>query len=628
MQMTLATPTTYLKIVASLMLVLALPAQAIANQSQIYVDSASTTPPALCGSKSAPCETIDDAMQHAHGGEQVIVAAGDYSSATISVPVHLVGAQAGISGPARLADTPSRTTTIHGMLTVRATVSVDGFEFRSLSPSSSIYFAPPINTPKVGASVVTNNTFVSIAGVEVIRADNPLAGLTVIDNLFVAGTGAATTALSLHGNTASALTNIKVERNQFKGFSGFCVDASNTPGLIVRLNSATSIGSLLRVTNTASSAYLPMLISENQTTETMNPAFVIGRGVEQIRFDHNRMRSGAKSAFLFDDSVGTGQSSAVNVNANDIEGFSSVVKSSDQGFVSNVILRGNRLVDVERGGARAISNPSSSTIDAQGNWWGASSGVLAGSVLGADVSMPLRLVGISAPAAVLIGASAVVSVSLVGPIGGEAEQAAGGFAATFATTNGEMEQTLVPIKNGQASVLVHASSTPGETTTVATLDSESVSATTKILPIGSSIIPGFADPSVAETMPDNVGYTLRVRTLAATHRFALSRGLRQQIFTSQRASVTTLYTISAIDARRIGLRTRRPKLRTPVVIARVSTSARSGNRIITARIPRRIAFGIGRYNQRLIVTATTNARTNSGYRRRNVQKLVLPASVR
>jgi hypothetical protein len=605
---------------------LALPAGSLAAGT-LHVDAASAADPATCGTAQAPCRTLDDAMLHATGGEQVFVAPGSYAGATITVPVHLQGTRAGSRGADRGVGGSDPASTIRSTLVLAAGVHVDGFDFEGIAAGPAIRIAAPVGGGSVGASVVTNSTFTDIDGVAAIQADVALDGLTVSDSLFLAGAGVAPTGIYVHGELVGGIRAVNVERNELRGYSGAAVDAGGTPGLRVRDNRVANLGSLVVLADTDARADR-IRIHDNSGDGFTGHALYVGRGVQGVTFERNRLRAGVRAALRLDDWIGSGSTGDLVLRANDAEGFAAAISTAGAGFDGTLIARGNRLYDVRRGG-RAVSNDAAGTVDARRNWWGRSSGAPAGSIIGADVSQPLRLVGLDAPAKVLVGGTAAVTARLVGPIGGDADTDAGGFTIRFATTNASIAEPIVRVVLGRATALVDAGQQPGSTTTIAVLDSEQVSATTQVVAIGTPIDDSLAAPSVADSrpLPAN-GFSARVAVLDHMLPLALSRGFKQRVATNQAASVRSTWLINHVDARRLGLRPSRSITREPFIIARVRTRPIRGTRIITARISDRAVYAIRRRGARLAVQVQTVVRTRSGQQRTSYRRIVLPARVR
>lgn len=602
--------------IAALAAMLTLPATALAGGT-LHVDSASTSAAATCGSTTAPCATIDDAMTHATGGEQILVAAGTYPGATITQPVHLLGPAA---GSAR----------VTGTIVVQADTTIDGFDFDDVT-GPAIRFDAPRPGAGSGASVVTNNTFNDIIGTHAVVAETMLRSVSVTNNYFARGTGATTGALFVHGEHAGLITSVVIERNSFTGYSGAAIDAGGVPGLRVAHNTATKTGSLLAVADSDGSVVRLQVVDNDVRDSGAAGAIVLGRGVQAITIERNRLTGGTGSALQIDDSRGAGSTHDVQLSGNDIAGFASAIHVAGDGAGSGIIVRGNRLVDVQRSGVAIDNTSTSGVIDARSNWWGRNAGLSAGAVRGAvDVSAPLQLVGVDAPTSIFVGGSGAVSVQLVGAADGSPEPAASGIAISFSSTNAAVDAASVPLVKGRATTLITAGLTIGDTTTTATLDGETVRAVTRIVAAG---VPLVADPSAPGEAAARRPISHFVATsgfLTRTLRFAPSRGFQQIVRTNRPASVRTTYLISPTDARL--LRLRMPALRYDTrqsyVIARVHTRAIRGTRVVTAPFNERAAFAIRRADRRIAVFALTVVTTPNGQTRRGSKRLVLPANAR
>ena len=606
--------------------VLAQPAGAMATT--IHVDSASNVAPASCGSEATPCETIDDAIGRAIAGDVLELAPGDHAGGTIDVPVQLRGAQAGISGVSRGIDQANRTSTIRGTLVVQASVTIDGLEFRTAT-GPALRFAAALPGAGAGAGLVINSTFAGIGGSQVVFAASELGGLTFADNLFVAKAGGAHTALFLHGELLTGkIRGVLVERNEFRGFRGHpdaaAIDAGGVPGMRIRTNSVIDSGPLLVLSDTDGSTER-VLVQDNIGLDLSGHGFRLGGGLAGVTIERNRL-SGGTVALRLSDERGTGTSKDIVFRANDVSGVQSIVNASGDVLDDALVLRGTRLIAASDQNA-VVNSMTSGTIDARRNWWGRSTGLAAGAVNGpADVSEPLRLVGVEAPAAVLVNGSGVVAVRLVGPVGSGPETDAAGFPVTFTTTNATLDAAQVTVAFGTASTLFTAGTVAGSTTTVATLDSESVSATTKILATGSSVPTGSAEPSVAEAAAPRVGFRASVQRTGRLA-VALSNGFTQVVVTNRAASVRSTYLVSHYTARLLGLRPSTSTSHDPFVIGTARTRAIQGRRLVTVDVRTRPRFAIARYGKRVEVLVVTHVRTSDGTTRSAYRRIVLPATV-
>jgi hypothetical protein len=272
---------------------------------------------------------------------------------------------------------------------------------------------------------------------------------------------------------------------------------------------------------------------------------------------------------------------------------------------------------------------STASIDARRNWWGRSEGLSSSAFNGpVDVSEPLRLVGVEAPAAVLAGGSGVASVRLVGPLGAGPETDAAGFPVTFSATNATLDSTSVTFAFGNASTLFTAPTSAGTTTTIATLDGESVRATTRIVAADGSVPSGPAEPSVADSAgPARASFRASIARSGRLSR-ALSAGLSQVVVSNRRASVRTTYSVSHYTAKLPGLRPRRSTTRAPFVIGTARTRAIAGRRIVTVHVRKRPRFAIARYGHRVEVFSVTHVRSLDGTTKTTHRRFVLPATVR
>ncbi len=599
----------------------------------IHVDSRSHAAPASCGSEAAPCETIADAIDHATGGEVVLVAPGHYEGATLDVPVTLRGAQSGVAGPTRGIGTAARTSTIRGTLLVRASATIDGFEFTDIATGPALRFGAPVPEAGSSAPIVVNNTFSGIGGTQIAYADAELAGLTFAYNLFLAKPGGAHVALFAHGELVTGgIDGVLVERNEFRGFTGHrdaaALDAGGVSGLRVRRNTVVDSGPLLVLSDT-DGASEELRVQDNVGTGFVGPAIRLGGGVDGLTIERNRLTSGTGTALHVSDERGTGRSRNILVRANDISGFHSAIDAGGDSIDDALVLRGNRIV-IDATGDVIANSTTVGKIDARLNWWGHNTGLASDAATGlVDASEPLRLVGVDAPGAVFVGGSGVVSVRLVGASGSGPATEAAGFPVTFASTNATLDATQVTIGFGTASALFTADTTPGTTTTTATLDGETVSATTRILAMGRQVPPGPAEPSVADGSGGLASrFVARIRLRTALLGRALSDGITQFVGSSRPASVRTTFYVTHHTAKKLGLRPRTSPTHEPFVIGKARTRAVSGARSVTVHIRHRPRFAIARYGHRVEVFVVTHVRTKDGVTRTVHRRFAIPASVR
>ncbi len=614
---------------ALLLAALVQPAAALADT--LHVDAASTTPAASCGATAAPCATIDDALDRATAGDVLVLAPGDHAGATIDVPVQLRGAQVGTTGAARGIDRVNGRSVIRGSLVLQATVTIDGLDFRTPT-GPALHVAAPLPGRGTGASLVRNSTFAGVGGTHVVNASSAIGGITLSDNLFVGATGGAHVALFVHGeHVPGGIENVVVERNEFRDFAGHAdaavLDAGGVPGLRVRANTVIDSGSLLVLSDSDGSSQR-ILVQDNLGSGFIGHAIRLGRGVVGATIERNRIAGATGAALRIADGRGTGTSSDLLVRANDITDVRSAVSAADDVLAGALVVRGNRIVATSDQNV-VVSSITSGSIDARRNWWGRSAGLADGAVNGpADVTEPLRLVGVDAPAAVLVNGSGVASVRLVGAVGSGPEADAAGFPVTFAADGSSLDASQVTLAFGSASTLFTAGATAGSTTVTATLDGEQVRATVRILAAGSQVPAGLAEPSSAEAAPPRAGKFTAVVARTGRLSRALSAGLQQVVVTNRPSSVRTTYMVSHYTAKLLGLRPRTSPTREPFVIAKVRTRALTGRRVVTARIAPRPRFAIARYPGRVEVMVVTHVRTKSGAVRRSWRRIVLPSKVR
>jgi hypothetical protein len=312
-------------------------------------------------------------------------------------------------------------------------------------------------------------------------------------------------------------------------------------------------------------------------------------------------------------------SAHVTISSSSFDGSSTPIQVDGAATAGTIFARGNRIV-----GGPLVNGSALATIDARRNWWGSNAGTSALQQVGSvDVSDPLHLAGVSAPALLLPGSSGELAVTLVGA-DGVVEPAAGGFDVSFTTTSGTLDATRVGVTRGRAAALLTAT-TPGAVTVTATLDAEQLTATTEVR-AATRPGPASADARPAATVAHPFVARMRVLRRGLSH--ALSRGVRIVVASNRRTSVRGWAYVDARIARQLGLRDPRSDSFEPFIIGKVHTRAAAGSRIVRIELSRRARYAMSRYDHRFAIFVVARISTSSGATRLTWRRVALPGNVR
>lgn len=598
-----------------------------ASAATINVDSSSNEPAASCGSVAAPCETLADAVARAESGDTLRVAPGDYAGTTIDRRVRLIGVQSGVSGTSRGLDA-NRTSTIRSTLVLQAAVAVDGFEFAGIATGPALVVETPRAGEGTGGSSIVNNTFSGVTSGSIITVLARTTALEISDNLLVGEPGSTGIGMRLDGSLIpDGQRGVRIERNELRALRAAAIDARGTPGLVISANTISDSASLLALADTDSTTSEQLRVSDNVGTDFTGPALHLGGGVRSVEVTGNRFAGGVDAALRISDARGTGASSGIELRGNDVSRFAFGIHATGGAYEGTLLARGNRIVAISLGGSAVHSTLSKGSVDASRNWWGRNAGPASGtSGTSLTVSEPLRLVGVEAPAAIFVGGSGVVTVRLVGPVGGAAEPAARGFAVAFTSTSARLDAASVAVSGGVASTLITAGDAPGSTTTTVTLDEERVTATTKMQSLGSDLATGPAEPTTAATQA--AGFLASTTFDARSFARAVRVGITQVVTTNRLASVRASFFVSHRDARALGLRPRTSPTHQLFLVGTALTRARAGTRNLTVSLSPRARSALARSNRRIEVRAYTRFRSTQGQQRVFWTRIVLPSKLR
>lgn len=562
-----------------------------ANAATVHVEASGGADVPACGSEALPCGSIDYAANTiATPGSTLLVGPGGYAGATIAKALRLVGPKAGIAGPERDLN-GAGIAVIRDTLDLQAGAIVDGFDFASpLADEPTVRIG--VAGAAVAGAVLRNNVFRRTSISPVVLSDLPSERLVVEDNLFVNQPGGEGVGIFLHAEgTAPHATGARIEGNEFRdfdnatpGLEGTAIDAGGVPGLQVLGNRVVNGSGLLSISST-DGADGRVVVRGNTGDGFSGDAITVGVGAIGVDIERNRLRNGVGAAVLFVDGAGVGTTSDVRVLGNDVEGFASALRAAHRSNAGMVVARGNRFVDTARGGYDVYNLSSDTSLDARGNWWGANDPAVR--IHGvSDVRGALRLDALLAPATLRPGGSGEVRAQLAGVEGGEPEANAGWFAAAFTTTNGSLDRTSVDFELGAASVLLTVPARDGSTTTTATLDAETVSATTRI---DATASPSNEDDVTISEPGSAAGPAARPRLVSSVEVIGsrartLTEGIRMSMFLHRIVVVRETVTISHRTAVNLGLRPADSALRTRLVVGTSYTRVKPGRRTIIVRL--------------------------------------------
>ena len=430
--------------------------------------------------------TLAAAVALVDPGGTVQVAAGSYPGVVgIKKALTLKGAQAGID-----ARTRTGSESAIGTVAIAASdVTIDGFTL----DASRVQ----VNTPDasvLSGVVIENNIFdgYSSVGLPTFGAGNIL----IQQNLFT-NPAASSEPIQIKSNSdyIGGCNGSQVLNNTF-------VNATNNGGADVNLS----------CTDSASSS---VTVSGNTTTgNSGGSSFVAFSGVtDGITVSGNSGTTSGSSIFFFGAVSGTaditgnafsnGGGSAVSIHGADF--------TSDPPNAGTFTITGNRFINNPGGisissgaldvtgqvqahfneitvsGTNAVSNASTTTIDATNNWWGCNGGpntTGCGATSGPVTTDPWLTLTINADPATISpqgypGDSSTISASLTVNSNGDDTSGLGhvydGTPVTFTTTNGTLASADGVTANGVASTTLTATDSPSSATVSATVDAQTVS---------------------------------------------------------------------------------------------------------------------------------------------------------
>lgn len=433
-------------------------------------------------------KTLSQAVTLADIGGIVRVADGTYpGSVTINKSLTLQGTQAGVD-----ARTRTGSESAIGTINIGASnVAIDGFTLdgsrvKVNSPDASIlsgivvennifdgYTSVGLPTYAAGDIRVQQNLFTgAAANSEAIQIKSDAAhsggcnGSQVLDNAFIGGTnnGGADVNFSCTGSNSSSVTVSNNTSHLNSGGSSFVAFSGVTDGISVSGNSGTTSGSTIFFFGAVSG-----------TADISGNAFTNGAG----------SAVSIHGADITSDPVNTG---AFNITGNRFAANSGGINVATGALGTGAQIQAH-FNEITVTGANAVSNSTSTTIDATNNWWGCNSGpntTGCGATVGPATTDPWLTLTISADPSTIAplgypGNSSAIDASLTINSNGDDTSAMGhvydGTPVTFATTDGTLMLTNGLTADGVASTLLTATGAPSSATVSATVDAQTVSTT-------------------------------------------------------------------------------------------------------------------------------------------------------
>jgi hypothetical protein len=288
---------------------------------------------------------------------------------------------------------------------------------------------------------------------------------------------------------------------------------------------------------------------------------------------------------------------------------------------SDLVVRGSRLTG-------ATLATYGGKIDARRNWWGSNAGAAAGLLAGTvDASDPLML-AVSSSSPILVGGSALVTISLV-DAAGTIEPSAGGFTASASASGaGSLDATTYTLRSGTASALLQGTSI-GTATTEVQLDAARASARTEVIVSAQQATPPAANdiaPTSADTRAPRLMVRLRIvyRALA----YSRTRGVIQIVRSNRPSSVRAWLLVSDLESRRLGLRAATDPTHEWFIAGKVRTRAATGTRAVPISMSARPARAARRARHAILAVIVTKVRDRSGNVRTFRRRIMLPAHAR
>jgi hypothetical protein len=421
-----------------------------------------------CRTTTAPCRTIERAIQRAASGDTIMVAAGRYNETLrIEKSLRLLGAQAntpavGRSGAESIID-PARETR-SGVIIRADGVTLDGFTIGNSTkrPSSAAQrygvdldstFGKPWRAIAIRNTAITRYTrAISItAANEVTLAGNLLQGMDY--GVYVAG---GSTAITISNNTfpphdsaaisfvAGTHRNVQIDQNTFQAAS---IELADT---------------------------IAATITNNASTNAVQPALLLSGGNQDVLISGNVLMTGASSAVQLQLGPGDAANRDVRLTRNTLTQNATGLQIEPGALAGALELHFNRIAGNASAG---VANNAAVAINAENNWWGCSAGpgqtgcnTASGPV---DVTPWLVLRARFAPL-LRTGVQTPISADLTFNSDGVSTAAAGALPdrtpISFGGTLGAFNPPIVGTSNGVATALYTAGATAGSARLTVTAD--------------------------------------------------------------------------------------------------------------------------------------------------------------
>ena len=432
-------------------------------------------------------QTVGKGIALADSGGTVQVAAGTYAeSVTISKPLTLNGAQAGVD-----ARTRSGSESVLGTVSITSSgVIVDGFTFEG-----SRVQANGATSNILSGVVIENDIFdgYSSVGLPTYDAGNILIQQNLFENAQSASEAIQIKASADQGGCDGS----QVLNNAFEA-------ATNNGGADVNLSCTGSNSSSVTVANnttsgnTGGSSFVGfsgvvdgISVTDNSGSTTGSSIFFFGNVTGTALVDGNSFSSGGSSVIsihggdITSDTTNTGVFTITgNRMSANVRGI--YISASALTAPAQVLAHYNEFVGNSTAG---IENASSVAIDAANNWWGCNSGpntTGCDTTTGAVTSDPwLQLTITASPSTIAPlgypGDSSTITAGLTMNSDGVDTSGTGhvldGTPVSFTTTDGSLSSASETTANGTASVSLTASATPSTADVSTTVDQQTVSTT-------------------------------------------------------------------------------------------------------------------------------------------------------